>query len=195
MRFANILALSLFLVPAVASAEKYSFDVDPKLVNISFESRMEIEDILGTTHKATGSAQLEGKTASFDISVPVDSLRTGIDLRDEHLKNDQWLNAKKHPNITFKGDKIRKAGKDKYKVSGQFEMNGVARPKTVTVDVRRIPEATAKKLGLGSGNWLRVRSDFKVDISEHDIKVPDMAAAKVAKTWTVRVSLFAKEVQ
>ena len=58
----------------------------------------------GKSSKVTGSitvdpADITKTTGSF--KVPVVSLRTDNDLRDEHLQGDGWLDAKKNPNIHF----------------------------------------------------------------------------------------------
>ena len=45
---------------------------------------------------------LRGK-AKLKLSVPVDSLRTGIAARDEHLRSEHWMHAARYPAITFSG--------------------------------------------------------------------------------------------
>lgn len=193
MKTRSLLALvTLFLAPAAASAQEYSFDVDAKLVVITFESRMEVEDILGTTHRISGVARLDPKGDSFWLEVPVDSLRTGIDLRDQHLRSDAWLDAAKFPLIRYEGRDIRWDGDQKVQVSGDFTLHGVTRPLKVALDVRRIPSAQASKLGLPEGDWVRVRGEFPVRLSDFGIRIPAMTAAKVNDVWTVKVSLFGR---
>ena len=46
--------------------------------------------------------------------------------------------------------------------------------------------------GLAEGDWLRVRGQFTVKLSDFGIKVPAMAATKVNDAWTVKVSVFGK---
>jgi polyisoprenoid-binding protein YceI len=193
MKTLHALALAtLFLLPAVATAQEYSFDVDPKLVVITFESRMEIEDILGTTHTVSGTARLDPKGGSFRIEVPVDSLRTGIDMRDQHLRSDAWLDAAQFPTIRFEGQDIRKEGDTKASVSGTFTLHGVSKPLSVTLDIRRIPSEQGTKLGLAEGDWVRIRGEFPVKLSDFGVTIPSMAAAKVSDVWTVKVSLFGR---
>lgn len=189
---ARLASILLTLLPALATAQEYSFHVDPKLVVITFESRMEIEDILGTTHTVSGTVTLDSKGGSFRIEVPVDSLRTGIDLRDTHLRSEHWLDAAKFPTIRFEGKEIHWEGDAKARVSGIFTLHGVSKPLSVTVDVRRIPSTQGTKLGLAEGDWIRVRGEFPVRLSDFGITIPAMAAAKVSEVWTVKVSLFGR---
>jgi len=195
MRTHGIIALmAALLAPAAAGAQSYSFDVHPKFVNISFESKMEIEDIFGTTHAVKGWLKLNRKGGGkFRLEVPVASLKTGIAMRDDHLRSKMWLNAGKHPSLVFQGSSLKKLGRDRYLVSGTFSMNGKERPLRVTVHTRPIRKAMAMKLGLGKQDWVRVRGAFSVKLSDYGIKIPKMAAAKVADSWAVKISLFAKE--
>jgi polyisoprenoid-binding protein YceI len=183
-------ALSL---PGLARAQTYSFDVHPKLINITFESRMDVEDILGSSRKVTGYVKRSAAGRySFALKVPVSSLRTGIALRDKHLRSPMWLDAARHPHIEFKGNRVKYLGKGRYRVRGTLTLHGVSRPKTVVLRVRKIPASVAARAGLGKGNWLRVRGKLQVKLSSHGVKIPEMAAAKVNDRWTVKVSLFAK---
>lgn len=197
-----LVAAALSLAPFAAQAEEYSFDVPEKLVVVTFESRMEVEDILGTTRSVQGHVRLDGPErpggeagGSFVVEVPVASLKTGIDLRDEHLRSEAWLDGTRFPTIRFEGTTLRKMTDTRYAVSGTFTMHGVARPLALEVDVQRIPSDRATKLGLGEGDWLRVRGELRVKLSDHGVTIPAMTAAKVSDEWTVKVSLFGHSAQ
>jgi len=183
--------MALAVIPLTSHAEEYSFDVEAKFVNISFESKMDLEDILGTSHSVAGHANLAGN-GSFEVKVPVDSLRTGIEMRDEHLRSSHWLDAEKYPHIIFKGSRIEDKGKGKYEVAGKLYVHGVEKNLTVTVDARKIDGSKSKRFGLGDNGALRVRAEFEIKLSDHGVHIPEMAAAKVSDVWTVKLSLFAK---
>jgi polyisoprenoid-binding protein YceI len=194
-RAINMLGVAIMVFAFGANsvqAKEYSFDVDSKFVNITFESKMDIEDILGTTHTISGSASFDGRTGNFDLSVPVTSLDTGIKMRDEHLQGEMWMDAAKAPNIVFKGEKVVEKGEGKYEVSGKLSFRGAEKAVTIKVTAKEIPAATAKKFGLGDAGALRIRSEFRVKLSDYGIQIPEMAAAKVSDVWTVNISVFAK---
>lgn len=189
-----LIALPLLAAPQVSRAQTYRFDVPEKLVNITFESRMDVEDILGASNQVSGEVtrQKDGRV-SFHVKVPVASLRTGIAMRDEHLRSNQWLDAKQFPFIELKGASARKVGKDKWRLQGTFTLRGVSKPLEVDLTVKEIPAEVAVRAGLEKAAWIRARGEFKVKLSNHGVKIPSMVTSKVADTWTVRVSLFAKE--
>ena len=155
------------LLPTAAAADTYSFDVHSKFVNIAFESRMEIEDIFGTTHSIKGWLKLDSKGQyQFKLQVPVESLRTGIAMRDEHLRSKMWLWAERHPDLTFEGNSVRKVGKNRYLVQGQLGLRGIKKTVKVTLTVRHIQRSAASRLGLGNEEWARLRGSFAVRLSD-----------------------------
>lgn len=179
---------------AAPPSQTYSLkNVPSKLIVIQFESQMEIEDILGTSNAAQGELTLAAGTADVAIAVPVASLRTGIDLRDEHLRSDAWLDAKAFPLIQFAAKQVAISGKSS-DVRGNLTLHGVTKPITAKVELRQIAAPDAKALGLGDGAWVRVRGSFSVKLSDFGIKIPPVTAAKVNDTWNVKVSFFAQGV-
>jgi len=188
-------SLVILLVSAATPVlgQEYDFAVESKYVNIAFESKGDVEDILGTARAISGTARVSPGSASFELTVPVDLLRTGIDLRDEHLRSEFWLDAKKNPHISFKGTSIKAIGRQKYEVAGTFSMHGVEKPLRLTVEAIRVPKERAVKAGMKEANWLRVRTEFKVKLSDFNVEIPAIAEGKVNDEWTVRVSLYAME--
>lgn len=189
-----VIASGVLAAAPIAGAQTYRFDVPEKLVNITFESRMDVEDILGSSNQVSGEVtrQKDGRV-SFHVKVPVASLRTGIAMRDQHLQSSQWLDAKQFPFIELRGTSARKIGKDKWRLAGTFTLRGVSKPLDVDLTVKEIPAAVAVRAGLEKAAWIRVRGELKVKLSSHGFQVPSMVAAKVSDVWTVRVSLFARE--
>ena len=166
-----------------------------KFVNVTFDSHADIETIVGTTNVAKGTvkADLEKGTGSVSLSVPVKSMKTGIDLRDEHLRSEMWMDEKKFPEITFVSKKVEplKDAKNKVKVTGDFTMHGVSKEMTVTVDWKELPAEAIKSAQFPEGRWLKFSTEFAVKLSDHGVKVPDGVGSKVEDAWTVKMAIFA----
>jgi polyisoprenoid-binding protein YceI len=79
--------------------------------------------------------------SSFNIVLSVDKVDTANEKRDAHLKSPDFFDVAKYPTITFKSTKVAKAGKDKFKVTGDLTMHGVTKP--VVLDVTS-PSKTIK---------------------------------------------------
>ena len=69
---------------------------------------------------------------SIDIRIGAASIDTDIEKRDNHLRSDDFLNAEKFPNITFKSKSIEKMGKNTYKITGVLTIRDVT--KSVVLD-------------------------------------------------------------
>src|SRR5260221_2536861 len=98
-RIASILLIASATLPAFAGGGKttYHFGAAQNRTNITFESKADLETIIGSSQSIEGSATInwEAGTGKVALSVPVASLRTGIDARDGHLRSENWLNAEK----------------------------------------------------------------------------------------------------
>jgi len=191
--FLTALAITLFSGSVLASEKTYHFGLSDQRTNITFESSTDFEQILGTTNKISGRmlADLEAGTGSVELSVPVASMKTGIDLRDEHMRSSGWLDAEKFTEISFKSGNATKADDGKWIAPGIFTMHGVSKEMSVMVEVKEIPAELAEKAGLGGDEWLRVTTTFEVKLSDFGVEIPGMAAAKVNDTWKVRLQAFA----
>jgi polyisoprenoid-binding protein YceI len=132
---ASLLSLSVVGAGSLAHAGEWAIDSSHSAAHFSVRHMM-VSDVRGTFEKVTGTVNLDDKEPSkseVDVKIDVASLETRDDKRDEHLKSPDFFDAANHPQITFKSTQIKKAGKDKYKVTGDLTMKGVTKP--VTLDV------------------------------------------------------------
>lgn len=197
MRHLPIVAVAAAGLAFAPPAEETTFHIGhhEKFVNITFDSQADIETIVGTTNKAKGTvkADLEKGLGSVTLSVPVASLKTGIDLRDEHLRSDKWLDAAKFPDLTFASKKVEpvKDAKNKVKVTGEFTMHGVTKEMTVVVDWKELPAEAIKKSGFPEGRWLKFSTEFPVKLTDFGVNIPEGVGPKVSETWNVKMTMFA----
>jgi polyisoprenoid-binding protein YceI len=196
MKLAAILAVAgLAVASSVPDETTFYVGHHLKFVNITFDSQADIETIVGTTNKAKGvvKADLEKGSGSVALSVPVASLKTGIDLRDEHLRSAQWMDADKFPEITFVSKKVERDGdsKNRVKVTGDFSMHGVSKEMTVKVEWKELTPESIKKAGFPDGRWLKFSTEFPVKLADHGVKIPDGGIGKVAESWNVKMAIFA----
>ncbi len=197
LALASFVALTFASLAPVAAEEKtYHFGVSPQNTNVTFESETDFETILGSTREIRGTAvvDIEGGIVQTTLEVPVESLRTGIDLRDKRLRSGMWLDAKKYPTISFSSTAARKIDDTRWEITGTFSMHGESRELSTIGDVRSIPAAVAKKAGLGKGSWIRITVPFEIQLSEFDVVIPKKPAQRVNDTWTVKVQVFASTV-
>jgi polyisoprenoid-binding protein YceI len=185
-------------IPSVALAQAKRFDVHAAGGSrIIFESDAPLETITGVTSSVTGQIQVDPanlSTVSGRVEVPIASLRTGVDLRDEHLRGENWLNARQFPNATFEITGVRGARSltpgqtARVQVSGRFTIHGVARDLTAPAQVTYVAANGSEPPAL------MVRTNFTVNLPDHGVSVPALVRLKVSDEITVRVTLRLHEV-
>lgn len=85
------------------------------------------------------------------------SIDTGNDMRDTHLRSADFLDAERHPEITYRSTGLAAAGADRWTVHGELAMHGVVRP--VDLDLAY--------LGTGSDPWGGTRAAFRATAELH----------------------------
>ncbi|HEY0706500.1 MAG TPA: YceI family protein, partial [Polyangia bacterium] len=97
---------------------------------------MMLTTVKGHFEKITGSVNLDDKEptkSTVEVKIDANSINTREPNRDKHLRSADFFDVAKHPELVFKSTKIEKAGKDKYKVTGDFTMRGVTKPLVLQV--------------------------------------------------------------
>ncbi|MBP1682829.1 MAG: hypothetical protein H6Q27_392, partial [Ignavibacteriaceae bacterium] len=119
----------------VKASGEQTFNFEDKRNQVKFFSTTPLEDITGISNAVKGKVTLnvsDIKNMKGSISIPVSSIKTAIDLRDEHLRSENWMDAENYPEISFViksvGDvKVAADNKLEAKVTGDFTAHGVTK--------------------------------------------------------------------
>lgn len=189
-------ALLLFtLVPVLAGAQTFRFNDPNGRDTVSFVLSAPFERINGLSNALTGEVQVEKDVVRGAFWVPVKSLKTGNGLRDEHLANDRWLDAARHPDLlfTFAGLKLPGAlepGKPvKLTVQGEFTIRGVKKMEPVEIEAtwHRESELTRSR---APGELLHVAATFQIPIEAYGIQRTRALLLKVGDVAKVSVDAW-----
>jgi len=164
----------------------------------SFFSTTPLEDITGISNDVKGKVSFDIadiKTMKGSITISVASIKTAIDLRDEHLRSDNWLNAEKFPEITFAikkvGDvKVAADNKLEAKVTGDFTVHGVTKETVADVTLTYL-DASDQTKQFAPGDLLGVLAKFNIALSDFDVEnmvVGQKVADEIEITATLRGS-------
>ncbi|HYP01008.1 MAG TPA: YceI family protein [Pyrinomonadaceae bacterium] len=169
---ATLIALLLAVIPVNSAVTKYAADAAHSNVGFSIP-------ILG------GLSSVSGKFTDFTIEIVYDdadvtkssvnavikaaSIDTGIERRDAHLRNADFFDVEKFPEITFKSSRIEKKGKD-FVAHGTFTMHGVAKEIALpfTINGVRKDEKTGKTTLGATARTTVNRKDYGVSFSRPD---------------------------
>ena len=162
---------------------------------VSFFSTTPLEDITGISNAVKGKVTFDIadiKTLKGSISTTVASIKTGIDLRDEHLRSDNWLDAANYPEVTFiiqKVDDVKVTADNKLevKVTGDFSAHGVTKEVVadVTMTYLDASEQTKKR---APGDLLGVQAKFNIVLSDYDVENM-IVGQKVADNIEINVNI------
>ena len=94
--------------------------------------------------------------SSFNVSVEANTINTGNNMRDDHLKKEDYFNVAKYPAISFVSTVIS-GNKDQYTVTGNLTIKGV----TKSVSFPFTTKSDASNL-IFSGSFEINRKDFGV---------------------------------
>jgi len=129
----------LTLIPGLVSLPVWaadSYTIDPRHTHPSYEidhfgwstQRGRFDGVTGTI-----SLDRDAKTGSVEVSIDANSISTGVDKLDEHLRSADFFNSAKYPSITFKATKIEFSGDAPASVPGEITILGVTKPTTLTI--------------------------------------------------------------
>ncbi len=76
------------------------------------------------------SAKNDFSDASLEGTIKVNSIDTGNEGRDKHLKTDEFFNAEKFPEIKFKSTSVEKVDDKNYKITGDLTIRDTTKKVT-----------------------------------------------------------------
>ena len=135
--FKLILAITLGSLGIAAQAAD-TFKIDPVHSSIVFNvTHLGVSNFYGRFNDVSGTVVLDKadpSKSSFELTIPVESVDTHNEKRDQHLKSPDFFNAKQFPVMTFKSKKVEGSG-DWFVVTGDFALHGVTKPLTMEVKI------------------------------------------------------------
>lgn len=167
MKKLTLLLSALFLSATTTFAQATQWISDPNHSKLAF----------GIQH--LGISEIDGRFSDFQVTILSDkpdfsdakitlkattaSINTDIDARDNHLKSPDFFNVETHPDMIFESTGLKKAGNNKYKLTGNLTMNGVTKPVTMDLWYRgTIDGKNGKKIAGFQLTGTLKRSDFNI---------------------------------
>lgn len=114
------------------ATEPSKWTIDKAHSNVKFAvTHLIVSEVEGSFKLFDGSidnAKPDFSDAKINFTVDVNSLNTDNDMRDKHLKSDDFFNAEKFPAIKFQSTSFTPAGSNKYKLAGNLTIRDVTKP-------------------------------------------------------------------
>lgn len=147
MKLKQISATILVLVALAAAAPAAEWEIDVPHTTVTFKvSHLVVTTQVGNFNSFSGKVWFDGENladAKVEMIIDVASVDTDNDDRDNHLRSEDFFDAAKHPQITFKSTKVISSDGKKFQLVGDMTMKGVT--KQVTFDC--VYKGTAEFMG------------------------------------------------
>ena len=137
LRLGLVLATGWLLAAAPARSEPANFTLDPEHTSITFFARhLGFANIAGMFLESEGSFTFDEATRELSdlrVVIRTDSVFTGHERRDEHLRSADFLNVEAFPEMVFEGRSAEQFTETTGQVTGDLTLRGVTR--AVALDV------------------------------------------------------------
>lgn len=174
-----LIKLLLFTIwvplPSLADSN-YSFLPEKGKVSFLAKGKPALISIRGEGTGPQGTLQEKNSQLSGDLIFDLTSLKTGIELRDDHLKN-KYLEVEKHPKakLSITDLQLPENRSGKISFTGELEIRAVRQK--VEGSVSLIP----------SGNLTEVEAEFTIQLSRFQIPIPGYQGITVAEEVRIQV--------
>lgn len=197
-------AIFTFLFSVNLLAQTFVSDSKDGRNQASFISDAPFEKIIGLASGLNATIMINPNDITQKpmgkVIVPIRNIKTGIDLRDEHLRSEMWLNAEKYPNAEFQLTGIKnpssKSLNDGQKVKatlvGKFSVHGVTKEIEVPATLTYFKESERTK-AKAPGNLLIANADFNIKLADYGVKIPDMVVGKVNDEVQINVNFVSSD--
>lgn len=113
-----------------------NWTVDPAHSEITFKVKhLVISTVTGSFKSFDATIESENddfEDAKVTFEADINSIDTGNEDRDNHLKSDDFFNAAEHPKLLFESTSFKKIGDGEYKLIGDLTIRG--NTKTIELD-------------------------------------------------------------
>ncbi len=169
--------VAAFATSALAESQTFDFK-DPKGVNnVVFKLDAPLESINGSASGISGKVTFDpAKPADTrgKIVIEAESLNVPNSMMKGHMHGEQWLDVKKHKEITFETKELKnvktKGNETTADAVGTFTLKGVSKEITIPVKLTYLPDKLSARTPNLKGDLLVIRSTFTIKRSDFNIQ-------------------------
>jgi polyisoprenoid-binding protein YceI len=111
---------------------KTKWNLDTMHSDVQFKVKhLVISTVTGNFGKFNSEVETDGddfSTAKIHFSIDVNSISTGSEHRDNHLKSAEFFDSANHPTIDFISSAVKRSGENNFQIEGDLTLHGVTKP-------------------------------------------------------------------
>jgi polyisoprenoid-binding protein YceI len=170
----------------------------------TFTSDAPLENIVGVSNNVGVMVMLDTDDVTNSpkgkVKVDLKTLKTGIDLRDEHLRSENWLHTEKYQYAEFMLTGITKTSSKSISngenvnvtLAGKMTIHGVTKDITAPAILTYYKESEKTRSKI-KGNLLKVKSNFSIKLSDYGVNIPNMVVGKVDENIQLSINFISTD--
>lgn len=133
------------LTPAQTTQVKFApipageYRIDPAHSVLAFAIKHnEIALVRGRFRDFSGKINYDDKDitkSSVEVTAKIESVNTGVDRRDAHLRTADFFDAAQYPEMTFKSTRVEKKSNSQFVLHGDLMLRGITKPVAILFTV------------------------------------------------------------
>jgi polyisoprenoid-binding protein YceI len=112
--------------------------LDPMHSELQFKIKhLMISNVSGSLKNFHAEVETEDEdfsTAKINLAAQMDSISTNNEQRDAHLRNSDFFEVEKYPELKFRSTKVEKVDSDTFILQGELTMKGVTKQVKLNVE-------------------------------------------------------------
>lgn len=172
----RFLLFMLFAQSLPCIAQEY----ETKVGKVQFLSKAPLSEFTGESKTLKGLIDLDKNLVDFFVDL--NTLNTGISLRDKHMR-ENYLETKKFPFAEFTGKfenvPVNKPDFQKVNVVGSFKLHGITQSVKITGEIRF----------LNSGD-LELRASWIISLVDYKIEVPKLVFYELSTEQQITIDVI-----
>ena len=112
--------------------------LDPAHTRIGFSARHAmVTKVRGHFESFEGTAYIDGDNPAnshVEVTIAANSIDTNNQMRDDHLRNNDFLEVDKYPTITFKSTQAERLDADTVRITGDLTLKETTKPVSLDFD-------------------------------------------------------------
>ncbi|MGH7367660.1 MAG: YceI family protein, partial [Candidatus Rokuibacteriota bacterium] len=154
------LALAALTWAHPAGAESLRFRIQPEASEITFRATSRLMNAEGRFSRFSGDVEVDPAVltgARITLTIEADSLDTGIEMRDRHLRSSDFFDVERFPTVIFQSVRVESSGR-RATVVGRLTLHGVTHEIAVPIDVQITNTAL-----VASGEFIVNRGEYAMN--------------------------------
>jgi len=126
----------LLVIPSVALAS--TWEIDPAHSTANFKVKhMMISNVQGSFRDIQGTLQLDEQKierSKVNVTIAADSIDTGVEKRDAHLRSADFFDVANYPSLTFTSKRVERGSDGALTLVGDLTIHGVVKEVALLVE-------------------------------------------------------------